>query len=691
MIRFEILNREVPAAAHSARPTADIPVSLAEIHQINSLIGADSENVDLYNSLSGILRRIGSVIEFSKAAVFTIEPGAPAMTCRASCGMSLKQVKAAELEIGGNVTEALRRRQMPFFPLSAGTDGPAASGPVLIAPIRYNGTFRGILHLTSPSHSVYGQKEAHLLSLVSRQLAMLFETQSLKELGPNRPERCERLLDQAGIALFSISGQGQFMRANRGLLDLLGYSDEGELRDVNFFIHVMNPRSAACRLKDLLPNNETVDGFTASVNRCDGSVVPVTVHTRAIRDASGVITGHECVARERTAGETATDEIIQLQKMVSLGQLTSGAAHDFNNLVAGIMACASMVLSDTDPKTPLYGDIQAILTAARKAGDLSSQLLAYGREETRSKSVSLNELISESLDMIERTCSSEIVIRRSLFPHLSAVEGDAARLRQALMALCINARDAMPEGGVLTVETENICLDGETAAGRFGVEPGPYAMVRIRDTGRGMGGRAARMLLEPDFRVRENDGGNGLGLFIAREIAGRHRGGIAVSSAAGRGTTLEVVLPELDEPAAAAPEIERSCDLPGGTETLLFVDDEEVVRRVGKRMLERFGYRVLMAKNGSDALKTLKGSDTDIDLLIVDKTMPHMDGPETLRKIRQIKPGVRALLTSGYTGDDFQDELSVQGFCGFIPKPFLAGQMLKLIRQSLDGARVVFQ
>jgi signal transduction histidine kinase len=439
---------------------------------------------------------------------------------------------------------------------------------------------------------------------------------------------------------------------NRSLLDLLGYSDENEIREVNFFLQIMNSKSDAGRLEDLFLKKETIDEFPASLSRRDGSAVPVTMHTRAIRDSSGRITGHECVALERPSRETAADEIIQIQKMVSLGQLTSGMAHDFNNLVAGIMACSSMVLSETDPKTPLYEDLQAILTAARKAGDLSSQLLAYGREESPSKPVSLNALLSESLDMLERTCASEIVIRRFLFPHLSAVEGSAARLRQALMALCINARDAMPEGGVMTVETENICLDGETAAGRFGVEPGSYALVRIGDTGRGMDGRTVRKLFEPNFTARENGAGNGLGLFIAREIAGKHRGGIAVSSVPGKGTMLEIVFPECGESGAEAQEIERSEDLPGGTETLLFVDDEEVVRRVGKRMLERFGYRVLMAKDGSEALKTLNGSEINIDLLIVDKTMPHMDGLKPPKMGRST--GSPGFLTSDIRIKDFR-------------------------------------
>jgi CheY-like chemotaxis protein len=302
----------------------------------------------------------------------------------------------------------------------------------------------------------------------------------------------------------------------------------------------------------------------------------------------------------------------------------------------------------------------------------------------------MNVLVSEVLTLLTRTFDRDIAIRRALFPHLSSVEGDATRLQQAVMNICLNARDAMPEGGVLTIETENAILDEKNAKERFRVDPGSYVLARIRDTGCGMDGKTLQKIFEPFFTTKEENKGNGLGLAIAHEIVRKHRGGIAVTSAPGWGATFEIVLPASDRLCEAVAENGDGLEFPRGTETLLFVDDEEVVRRVGKRMLERFGYRVLMAKNGTDAVRTLRRRNGDIDLLILDKTMPHMDGAETLRKIRQIKPGIRALLTSGYLFGDQEEELRKLGFCGFIPKPFFASQMLKKIRQSLDEPRMAF-
>jgi two-component system cell cycle sensor histidine kinase/response regulator CckA len=693
MVTFEIEDPEVSVAAEPNPFRDDYPVSLAEIHLINSLIGEDLDNVGLYNSLSGILHKIGSVVEFESAALFLRDQGALTMTCKASCGMSLRQVRAAEQEINQIATESFLQRQSPVFvrPPESSRRTPR-EGSALVAPIRYNGTFRGALKLTPPSQRAYGQKEVHLISLVSHQLAMLFENQSLRKTGATGPDRYKSLLDKANIPLFSISDQGAFLHANHALLELLGYSDESELRAVNFFNQILNPKSTGARLKRVFLRSEYINDFETRMNRKDGSKISVLICSRPIRGACGQITGHEGILLDQTVKKLAAEEIFRDQKMASLGQLTSGVAHDFNNLIAGIMGCASMVLLETDPKSPQYEDIQTILTTARKAGDLSAQLLAYGGKETPpSRPLSMNTLISEVLNMLSRTFDGELVIRRTLFPRLSTVEGDATRLQQALMNICLNARDAMPEGGLLTVETENVCLEEKTAAERFHVKAGPYVLVRIRDTGCGMDGKTIQKIFEPFFTTKETNRGSGLGLFIAHEIARKHNGGISVSSTLGEGTTFEIVFPVCGGQLQTTAEIGRPADLPRGTETLLFVDDEEVVRRVGKRMLERFGYRVLMAKNGPDALRTVKKANGSIDLLILDKTMANMDGLETMRKIKQIKPQVRALLTSGYTGTELQDELSRLGFCGFIPKPFLASQMLKLIRQSLDGARVVFQ
>jgi CheY-like chemotaxis protein len=293
-------------------------------------------------------------------------------------------------------------------------------------------------------------------------------------------------------------------------------------------------------------------------------------------------------------------------------------------------------------------------------------------------------LIEETVHMLSRTFGKEIGIQMALDPDLVPVEADATRIQQAILNICLNARDAMPRGGLLFIETANAALD-ESEAGRFGVSPGAYARTRIRDTGCGMDAKTLSRIFEPFFTTKGKADGNGLGLAIAMEIVRQHGGGIGVTSRPGEGSSFELVLPVTAGRKASQEIIREAKVLPRGHETLLLVDDEEVIRRMGKRMLERFGYRVLMAKDGEDALRLVRRSDTDIDLLILDKVMPAMDGTETLKQIQKIKPGIRALLTSGFWSGDATETSRKQGFCGFIPKPFLVGQVLNLIRQSLDG------
>lgn len=259
------------------------------------------------------------------------------------------------------------------------------------------------------------------------------------------------------------------------------------------------------------------------------------------------------------------------------------------------------------------------------------------------------------------------------------------------MNVCLNAQDAMPGGGTLFIETENAVLDETSLKNRFCVEPGAYVLLRIRDTGGGIDRKTLQRIFEPFFTTKDENKGNGLGLSIALEIVKRHDGGIAVTSKPGKGSTFEIVLPAHGGLHVDPADKEDDRPLPRGNETLLFVDDEEVIRRMGKRMLERFGYNVLMAKDGRDAVQVVSDARNKIDLLILDKIMPQMDGTEALQKIKEIRPGIKALLTSGCLVGDSVDRMQMEGFCGFIPKPFLVGQMLDLIRRSLDGPATAFQ
>jgi PAS domain S-box-containing protein len=677
-------------------PNENRLVGLAELHVINTLVDAGDSNPNQSCSFSRILQKIGNMIEFESAAVFIMDKENQTLQCQASCGLSLKEVKIAEQNMKLTYGNVPLHQQSPLL-INLPDSNPSmrngkTAGTMILAPLRSNGALLGILQLIGLSGSPYGQKEIHLLSLVARQIAMLLENRSLREFRKWKADQYECLLEKATIPLFSISLEGHFLHMNRAMVELLGYPNEAETRRLNFFSNLIHPGSAGNRFRRVFAKSECVNDLEIRIRKKDGSLLSVLACSMALRDIEGKIVGHEGILKDITSAKASAEQLMQCQKMASLGQLTTGIAHDFNNLIGGIMGYASMMLVEMDKKNPLYEDIQTILAAARKSTELTSQLLAYGRQEKyRTQTASLNALVIEILKILKRTFRKDIQIHSTLFPALAAVEVDSTRIQQAVMNVCLNAQDAMPEGGGLFIETENAVLDETHSKNRFCVEPGAYALLRIRDTGGGMDRKTLQRIFEPFFTTKGENKGNGLGLSISLEIVKRHGGGIAVTSKPGKGSTFEIVLPARDGMHVDPEDKEDDRPLPRGNETLLFVDDEEVIRRMGKRMLERFGYNVLMAKDGRDAVQVASDARNKIDLLILDKIMPQMDGTEALQKIKEIRPGIKALLTSGCLVGDSVDRMQMEGFCGFIPKPFLVGQMLDLIRRSLDGPATAFQ
>jgi PAS domain S-box-containing protein len=654
------------------------PLNPDDLHGLESLFE------DGTACLVSMLEGIESLIGFEKGSVYLSGGGNGNFSCEASRGMSLREVKTGERLLSQVYRPVLSSARAPILLQNPEWDsrGGKKAGDLLLAPLRSNGRLSGVMALSGADGSHYGDRELRLASLVAGHMALAIENRRLRAAVAFGPKA--DLLENAEVPCFSVALDGRIVKSNRALMDLLGIRNDRELAALNFRRDVL-PRdadgAAAGRRIDRGMPFETPE---IRIRRRDGSVIPVRFWGAPL-DEDGVVIGHECVAKDLSARRDLEEQLFHCQKMASLGQLTSNIAHDFNNLLSGVMGCASLMLAQIEPGHPMVEDANTILSASRKAADLAGHLLDYARHENEQiRPVSVNGLVTETVKMLSCTFDKSVRIRASLFPGLAAVKADAARVQQVIMNLCLNARDAMPGGGTLTIRTANEVLSGRDAEA-FGVKPGAFVRIRIKDTGCGMNRETLDRIFMPFFTTKGPDKGNGLGLSIALETVRSHRGGIRVSSRPGRGATFDIALPAFGGHSIEAVDPEDSVEkLPRGRETLLFVDDEEVIRRMGKRMLEKYGYSVLMAKDGEDALRLVRSPDSKIDLVIVDKILPRMDGSETLKRIRSLKPGIKALLTSGYWTGDPAEGLS-DGFCGFIPKPFLMGQMLRIIRQSLDN------
>ena len=367
--------------------------------------------------------------------------------------------------------------------------------------------------------------------------------------------------------------------------------------------------------------------------------------------------------------------------MEAIGTLAGGIAHDFNNLLMGIQGRTSLMLMNIDSSHPNYVHFKEIEDIVKRGADLTKQLLGFARGgKYEVKPTDINNLISKSSDMFART-KKEISVYGKYQEGIWTVEVDKGQIEQVLLNLYVNAWQAMPGGGELYLRTENITLD-KSYVKPFDIKPGRYVKISISDTGIGMDEATRQRIFEPFFTTKEMGRGTGLGLASAYGIIKNHEGFINVYSEQGQGTTFNIYLPASDK--EIIKEKELPCELLKGTETVLFVDDEEMIREVGGALLGQLGYKVLSAGNGKEAVEVYSNNKDKIDMVVLDMIMPEMGGDKAYDKMKEINPDIKVLLSSGYSVNGDATKIMKRGCDGFIQKPFNMKQLSKSIREILD-------
>jgi PAS domain S-box-containing protein len=379
----------------------------------------------------------------------------------------------------------------------------------------------------------------------------------------------------------------------------------------------------------------------------------------------------------------------QAQKMEAIGQLAGGVAHDFNNLLTAIRGFAELLADRYQPGDPALDDLAEIRKAAERATALTRQLLAFGRRQIlQPTALDLNAVLTDAVQMLRRLIAEDIDLRLRLSPDLRRVIADPIQLEQVLMNLVVNARDAMPDGGTLTIETTNVLLDASYARrqGITAAVTGPYALLQVTDSGIGMDSETQKRIFEPFFTTKSPGKGTGLGLATVYGIIKQSGGFVWVYSEVGAGTTFKVYWPSIEAPGHERTEPSAISDTsPRGTETVLLVEDEESVRRLGRTLLERCGYRVLQAPDAATA-ETMAASEAGpIDLLLTDVVMPGASGPELFSRLSRVRPQMKVLYMSGYADDAIVHRGVLDPGVAFLQKPFSALTLTRKVREVLDS------
>ncbi len=377
----------------------------------------------------------------------------------------------------------------------------------------------------------------------------------------------------------------------------------------------------------------------------------------------------------------AQNQIIQTEKLRAIGEMASGVAHNFNNLLMGIQGNVSLVLMDMDPTHPHYKRLTTIENQVQSGAKLTAHLLGYARKGKYDvKPINLNQLIEETSDAFSMT-KRNVTIHRELAGDLFAIEADPGQIEQMLLTLCINSADAMPGGGVLTLKTANVA-DKDMKGKLYRPKPGNYVQLTVTDTGKGMDKETMERIFDPFFTTKEMGRGTGLGLASAYGVVKGHGGYIDVDSEKGTGSTFSIYLPASQKRVEKA--IKTTMEVTKGTGTVLLVDDEDVILEVGKDLLEATGYRVLLAGDGKEAVEFYGKNRDVIDIVILDMVMPNMGGGDAYDCMKEINPDIKVLLSSGYSIDGEATEILERGCNGFIQKPFRMNELAEKIREILD-------
>jgi two-component system, cell cycle sensor histidine kinase and response regulator CckA len=505
----------------------------------------------------------------------------------------------------------------------------------------------------------------------------------------NNAQMVEALLASASQAIISMDKSGRIVLANARTQEVFGYSAQELMGEQ---IEILLPDASKGRHEKLRsdyfrhPRVRPMGiGIELAGRRKNGAEFPVEVSLSFVRTEEGMFA--IAFVTDISQRKNLEEQLMHAQKMEAVGRLAGGVAHDFNNMLTVIAGYNQMMLDHLSPLDPVRGYAEEVLKAADRAAALTGQLLAFSRRQAvQARVFNVNATLVNTEKMLRRLIGEDIELSLSLSSEVGNIKADPGHIEQAIFNLATNARDAMPGGGHLTIETASVYLDDTYAKTHLGVEPGRYVMIAVTDTGEGMDMDTKRRIFEPFFTTKEKGKGTGLGLATVYGIVKQAGGDIWVYSEKGRGTTFKLYFPFIAQPALESAGANASRPV-AGSETILVVEDEQVVRELTAKMLKRMGYSVLTAASGPDALELVRQHPGEIAMLLTDVIMPNMNGMQLAEELRRLRPEVKVVYVSGYTENTIGHHCSTDDGAAFIAKPFNREELGRKVRSVLGKIR----
>ena len=496
--------------------------------------------------------------------------------------------------------------------------------------------------------------------------------------------RYRSLVNNATYGIYWVAPEGNLLFANPALVRMLGYESVEELLALGDTTPLFCDSSAREEVRARFFETGRVDA-TADWKRKDGKTIHVRLNGREVSDPESGDKCIEIIVEDITERRALEKQLANAQKFEAIGQLAGGIAHDFNNMIGAILGWADMGLEETEPGTRLQRHFEKIHHQGERAAALTRQLLAFARRQIlEPRNMDLNNTVVETLNLLEKVLGSNIEIRANLSPDLAVVRADPVQVEQVVMNLCINARDAMPDGGSLILDTETVSIDDRFCAMQPLAHPGTYAMLSVTDSGIGMDAATLDRIFEPFFTTKEVGKGTGLGLATIYGIVRQHNGFVQVYSEPGFGSTFRVYLPAANVEADASYAGEAPQPIRRGSETVLIAEDHEGLRHLAVETLAGLGYEVITANDGEEALAEFQRNRSRINLIVLDVVMPKFSGPEVYERICAETPGFPVVFATGYSADMSLLKKAQANGLPVLQKPYAPRDLARKVRETLD-------
>ena len=551
-------------------------------------------------------------------------------------------------------------------------------------PLKSQDMVSGALILGGEEYGMITPKELELLGAFANQISVAMTNALLFERLRQSEQRYADLFENSPDIYFSVNRDGTVARCNKIGADLLGYPKTEIIGEPFARFFVSDRREGfLTRLMSMFSEHREMKDIEEQMVKKTGQKIEVSLSSSLVFDEKGIPVNARIVARDISERKMMEAAILHAQKIDSIGNLAGGIAHDFNNILASILGSASIMRRRLSEKARHGKYVEIIEAAARRGSSLTRQLLTFARKtKTVVEPVNINALISETLHLFQRSVSKGIVVQTNLSLDGTDVNGDAGQVQQGILNLMINARDAMPNGGTLTISTRATFADAHTTSQFSSVNPGPFVVITVSDTGIGMDKATQGRVFEPFFTTK--DLGTGLGLSVLYGVVQNHGGFITLESSVGAGTTFCVYLPRLLARTATVSR-QRRKRLPRGTESILMIDDEVSVCEIARDMLSDLGYSVSIVHDGRTGVEMYRERQASIDLVLLDVNMPVMGGTETFHTLKAINPNLPIIILTGYG----RNVIEVSTFAGdvhaFLQKPFQIEELAMKVRDVLDA------